>query len=114
MEPTITLEFAADSQHLRELEHQLKGVHGVQVYFVAPRHETAPVLLSLGLSRKDEQAAQEIRRIAHILYDFLHSSEKDESRQTITLVTIEGERLNIAPLSSDEIRAIIGQAYTGQ
>ncbi|HEY1350994.1 MAG TPA: hypothetical protein VGF67_15350 [Ktedonobacteraceae bacterium] len=114
MEPTITFEFAADSQHLRELEHQLKGVHGVQVYFVAPGEKTAPVLISLGLSSKGEQAAQEIRRIAHLLYDFLHSSKRDESWQTTTLVTIEGERLNIAALSSNEIRAMIAQAYAGQ
>ncbi len=115
MEPTITLEFTSDTrQHLHELEHELKAIHGVKVYFVEPRDEAAPVLISLGLSRKGEQADLEIRRIAHVLYDFLHSSESDESQKTITLVTIEGESVNIAPLSSDEIRDIIAQAYAGQ
>jgi hypothetical protein len=117
MEATLTLAFAADSQHLRELEHQLKGVEGVTVYFVTPGDdddEAAPVLIALGLSRKGEQAEREIRRIAHILYNFLHSSERDESLQPITLVTGGGERINIAPLSSYEIRAIIAQAYADQ
>lgn len=114
MEPTITLECAADSQQLHELEHQLKGVHGTRVYFVAPADRVAPVLISLGLSRKGEQADLEIRRIAHILYDYLHSSEQDPGQQAVTLVTIEGERINIALLSSNEIRDIIEQAYAGQ
>ena len=115
MEPTITLEFTSDTrQHLHELEHELKKIHGVTVYFVEPRDQAAPVLISLGLSRKGEQADLEIRRIAHALYDFLHSSESDDGRKTITLVTIEGESVDIAPLSSDEIRDIIGQAYAGQ
>ena len=115
MEPTITLEFTADTrQHLHTLEHQLKQIHGVKVFFVEPRDEAAPVLISLGLSKKGEQANLEIRRVAHTLYDFLHSSEQDESRKTITLVTIEGESVDIAPLAEDEIREIIGKAYAGQ
>lgn len=114
MEPTITLECAADSQHLHELEHRLKGVHGVRVYFIAPADKTSPVLISLGLSGKGESAGLEVRRIAHILYDYLHSSERGPGQQAITLVTIEGERTNIALLASDEIRTIIGQAYAGQ
>jgi hypothetical protein len=116
MEPTLTLAFAADSQHLRELEHQLKGVEGLRVYFVEPADDdaSAPVLISLGLSRKGEQAEREVRRIAHILYDFLHRSERDESQQAITLVTIAGESTNIVPLSFYEIRDIIAQAYAGQ
>lgn len=114
MEPTITLEFASDSQHLHELEHELKGVHGVRVYFVEPRDEEAPVLISLSLSKKVDQAEQEIRRVAHILYGFLHSSARTEHQQAITLVTIEGESIDITLLSSDEIRSIIGQAYAGQ
>lgn len=114
MEPTITLEFTSDTRrHLHELEHQLKQIHGVKVFFVEPRDETAPVLISLGLSKKGEQADLEIRRVAHTLYDFVHDSEA-ESQRTITLVTIEGNSVDIAPLAEEEIREIIGQAYAGQ
>jgi phage-related protein len=115
MEPTITLEFTSGTRrHLHELEHELKEIQGVKVYFVEPRDESAPVLISLGLSRKRERAEMEIRRIAHVLYDFLHSSASEESQRAITLVTIEGESVDIAPLSSEEIREIIGHAYAGQ
>lgn len=117
MATTITLEFTSDThQHLHELEHQLKQIHGVQVFFVPPRDKAAPVLISLGLSKKGEQADLEIRRVAHTLYEFLHDSKSEEtgSQKTITLVTIEGESVDIAPLSADEIREIVSKAYVGQ
>jgi len=116
MEATLTLACAADSQHLRELEHQLKGVEGVRVSFIAPRDSDAsvPVLISLGLSRKSEQAEREIRRIAHLLYMFLHSSQRDESQQAMTLVTGAGESSNIAALSFYEIRDLIARASAEQ
>lgn len=116
MEATLTLTFAADSQHLRELEHQLKGVEGLRVSFVTPKDadESVPVLISLGLSRKSEQAERESRRVAHLLYSFLHSSQRDESLQAVTLVTGQGESTNIAPLSFYEIRDLIARAYAQQ
>lgn len=114
MEPTITLEFTSDTrQHLKTLEHELKQIHSVQVFFVEPRDETAPVLISLGIGKKHE-AEVAIRRIAHTLYDFLHSSANEETKKTLTLVTIEGDSVDIAPLSEEEIKTIIEQAYTGQ
>lgn len=114
MEPTITLEFTSDTRrHLHELEHQLKQIHGVTVYYVEPRDNSAPVLISLGLSKKGEQANLEARRVAHTLYDFLHDSERD-GQKSITLVTIEGESIDIAPLAEEEIREIVNRAYAEQ
>lgn len=115
METTITLECTLDTrQHLKELEHELKQIHGLQVFFVPPKDETAPVLISIGIPRKEEQADLAIRRITHTLYDFIHSSASETSRRKIHLVTIEGERVDIEPLNSDEIRQIITEAHAGQ
>jgi len=113
METTVTLECIADSQlPLRTLEHELKAIHGLKVFFVEPRDQTAPVLISLGMNRKDEQADVHIRRIAHTLYEFLHSDEAQQIQ--ITLVTIEGESINIVALESEAIRQIIATAYADQ
>lgn len=115
METTITLEFFAETQqHLKELEHQLKHIHGIQVFFVLPKDENAPALISIGIGKKGEQADVAIRRITHELYDFLHSSKGETSQRKITLVTIEGERIDIAPLTSDEIKQVITEAHAGQ
>lgn len=115
MATTITLEFTSDTrQHLKELEHELKQIHGMVVFFVEPRDETAPVLISLDVGKKGEQAELAIRRSAHVLYDFLHNRTSEEQRATITLVTIEGESVDIAPLAEEEIKEIISQAYAGQ
>ncbi|SRR5258708_193520 len=113
METTITLELIAETQRpLRELEHQLKAIHGLKIFFVEPRDETAPILLSISIPKKDEHADLLIRRISHTIYDFVHSSETGLVQ--ITLVTIEGERVEIMSLESEEIRQIIETAYTGQ
>lgn len=114
METTITLECSSDTrQHLRGLEHELKQIHGIQVLFVEPKDETAPVLISIGISRKEEQAEQAIRRITHTLYDFLHGASESEAPK-ITLVTIEGESVDLAPLTSDDIKQVITEAHAGQ
>lgn len=115
MEPTITLEFTADTrEHLKTLEHDLKQIHGVQVFFVEPKDETAPVLISLGIRKRDEQVDMTIRHITHTLYDFVHGGAGEESQRTISLVTIEGERVAVAPLAYDALKQIIIEAYTGQ
>lgn len=113
METTITLECTLETrQHLKELEHELKQIHGLRVFFVEPKDETAPVLISISINKKGEEADVAIRRIAHTLYEFIHSSEA--SQRKITLVTIEGESVDIKPLSSDEIKQIIIEAHEGQ
>ncbi len=113
MTTTITLEFIGEPR-LKELEHELKQISGLTVFLVEPRDEAAPVLLSIAIGKHGEQAEMAIRRITHTIYDFLHSSAQQVSQQSVTLVTIEGDSVNIAPLSSDEIRQIIANAYAGQ
>jgi hypothetical protein len=115
METTLTLECTGVAhKDLEELEHQLKHIHGLKVFLVMPKDEKAPVLLSIGMNRRDEQADLTVRRIGHVLYDFLHRSASVPAREKITLVTIEGESIDIAPLASDEIKHIIATAYAGQ
>jgi hypothetical protein len=113
METTITLEFFADThQHLEALEHQLKQIHGIQVLLVLPKDSTAPALISLGIGHRGEQAERAIGTIGHVLYDALHSA--GERSQKISLVTIEGENIDISSLGAEEIKGIIADAYTNQ
>lgn len=115
MEPTITLEFTTDTrEHLKALEHNLKQIHGVQIFFVEPKDETAPVLISLGIRKKDEQVDMTIRHITHTLFDFVHGGAGEESQKTISLVTIEGERVDVAPLAYEALKQVITEAYAGQ
>ena len=116
MTTTFTLEITLETwPHLKDLEYELKQIPGIKVLLVEPRDATAPVLISIGIGKKDEQQADLIiRRIAHVLYDFLHSSAQETSQKHITLVTIEGESVDIAPLSFDEIKQLIVEAYAGQ
>lgn len=112
MTTTITLEFSAEPG-LAELEHELKLIHGLKVFLVEPRDTSAPVLLSVAIGvHGSEQADLAVRRVAHTIYDFLHSSAR-EVQQSVTLVTIEGESVDIAPLSYAEIERIIAEAYAG-
>lgn len=115
METTITLECTLEThEHLKELEHELKQIHGLKVFFVEPRDADAPVLISISVLHKGEQAELAIRRIAHTLYDFVHSSTEESGQRKLTLVTIEGESIDIEPLSNDEIWRIIDEAHAGQ
>ena len=115
MTTTITLEFtSATHQHLKDLEYELKQISGTKVFLVEPRDAIAPVLISIGIDKKGEQADLIIRRITHTLYDFMHSSAQEASPQHLPLVTIEGESVDIAPLSFEEIRQLIADAHAGQ
>lgn len=115
METTFTLESMLDNlEPLRELEHQLKLIHGLKIFFVEPEDTNAPVLISVGIHARGEQAELAIRRIAHELFDFLHASAEELSPRQLTLVTIEGQSFELEPLSSDEIKQIITEAYEGQ
>lgn len=115
METTITLESSlAEREHLKELEHELKQIHGIKVFFVEPRDANAPVLISISVLHQGEQAELAIRRIAHALFTFLHGSADEPGQRQMTLVTIEGESRDLVPLSSDEIRQIVTEAHEGQ
>ncbi len=113
MTTTITLEFNAEPR-LSELEHELKLIHGLHVFLAEPRDPSAPVLLSVAIDvHGSEQGHLAVRRIAHTIYDFLHGSQR-ETQPPVMLVTIEGESMDIAPLSYDEIERVIATAYGGQ
>lgn len=115
METTITLESLGEShERLKELEHELKLIHGLKVFFVEPRDADAPVLISISVLHQGEQAELAIRRIAHTLFEFVHGNVEAPGQRKLTLVTIEGESVDLEPLSSEEIRDIVTQAHAGQ
>lgn len=100
---TASIEFYSESrQHLKALEHQLKHIRHVKVDLIEPRDHSAPALIALEMHKEGESAA---RDVAQVLSDFLHTGSAGQSK--ISLVTIEGDRIDIAPLSVDEIANII-------
>ena len=114
MEMTVTIEFRSDSeQHLRTLEHQLKHIHDVKIDLVKPKDTTAPVLVAIGIEKSGERAEKAIQSVALMLHDFLHEEAGSEQKK-IFLVTREGDRIDIEPLSTGEIQRIITAARTGE
>ncbi|GAC1355496.1 MAG: hypothetical protein NVS4B11_31160 [Ktedonobacteraceae bacterium] len=112
METTITLEFISDiKEHLKAFEHQLKHIHGVRVELVAPRDHTAPALVGIGIDPSEEQAAQ---NVAQTVYNFLREEQSVQGQKKISLVTIEGDRVDIEDLPVEDIHKIIVTAQEGQ
>ncbi|GAC1623951.1 MAG: hypothetical protein NVS4B7_14950 [Ktedonobacteraceae bacterium] len=112
METTISLEFISDTkEHLKALEHQLKHIHGVQVELLEPRDSTAPALVGIGINPSADQAAQEV---AQILYSLLREAQSTQGQKKISLVTAEGDRVDIANLSVEDIHRIIVAAQEGE
>src|SRR5579883_1772800 len=108
METTITLECSLrEREHFKELEHELKQIHGLKVFFVEPRDDEAPLLLSLSVLHQGEQAELAIRRVAHTLFAFIHGNTDELAPLSITLVTIEGESRDLTSLKEEEIRSLI-------
>ncbi len=104
---TVTIEFFSDTeQHLKTLEHQLKHVHDVDVYLIEPKDPHAPALVSIGVNKSNERAVQAAQNIARVLHDFIHDTSAPGQKQ-ILLFTIEGDRVDIEPLSIKEIEKII-------
>jgi len=111
METTLTLEFISDTkQHLKTLEHNLKHIHGVQVELVEPHDHTAPALVGIGISAREEQTAQ---TVAQTLYTFLHDEQSVQGQKQLFLVTKEGDRVDIETLPVEEIYKVIVIAQTG-
>lgn len=109
---TASIEFISDTkQHLKTLEQQLKHIHDVKVDLVEPRDRKAPALISLDIHKGGADTA---RVIAQTLYDFLRAEDAAQGQKQIFLVTIEGERIDIEPLSVDEITGIIVGAEEGE
>jgi len=103
----VTIEFFSDTeQHLKTLEHQLKNIHDVDVYLVEPKDKDAPALIAIGINKSGERAEIAARSVAKVLHDFIHDTSTSGQKK-ILLFTIEGERIDIEPLSIEEIEKII-------
>jgi len=112
LETTVTIEFTSDTeQHLKTLERHLKHIHGVEVYLVEPKDPVAPALVAIGIDEGRVEA--EAKSVAQVLYDFLREDTNSQSQKKIFLVTKEGERIDIEPLSVEEIERIIVTAQQG-
>jgi len=108
---TINIEFISDTEeHLKILEYRLRHIHDVQVDLVEPPDPTVPALIVIGIEKHGERAERASQSVAQVLHDFLHEGDSTQSQKKIFLVTIEGDRIDIEPLSVDEIEQIIFQA----
>ena len=116
MDTTITIEFFSDTkEHLKMLEHQLKQVHDVDVDLVEPKDATAPALVAIGIKKSGERAEKAAQQVAQVLYRFLHDEAGPAGGQKqIFLFTIEGDRVDMEPLSSGKIEEIILAAKEGE
>ena len=115
METTVTIEFTSDTeQHLRILEHRLKSIHDVKVDMVEPKDHTAPALVAIEIGKSGERAELAAEGVARVLHDFLHTDTAALGHKTIFLVTIEGERIDIEPLSVEDIYEIVMTAKEGE
>ena len=104
----ITIEFFSDSeQHLKILENQLKHIRDVDVYLIEPKDTTAPALVAIGITKGGERAAKAAHNIAQVLYDFIHDETSPQVQKKILMFTIEGGRIDLEPLTADEIEGII-------
>lgn len=108
METTVSIEFTSDTEeHLRTLENQLKHIHDVEVDLLEPKNRAAPALVSIGIDKGGARAERAAQSIALVLHSFLHDEASSQSQKKIFLITIEGERVDIEPLSVKEIEEII-------
>jgi len=104
----ITIEFFSDTEeHLKILENQLKHIHDVDVYLIEPKDANAPALVAIGVTKGGERAAVAAHNIAQVLHDFIHAESSSQTQKKILLFTIEGGRIDLEPLTADEIEGII-------
>lgn len=114
MDTTVTLEFTTDmEQNIRSLEKQLQHIRDVQIDLVQARDHKAPSLFAIAIGKSGERAEKAAQSVAQVLHDFLHTDSAALSHKTIYLVTIEGERINVEPMSTEEIKSIIVAAKQG-
>ena len=115
MDTTIALEFFSDTeQHLKTLEHRLKHIHDIDVYLVEPKDKDAPALVSIGINKSGDRAEKAAQNVAQVLYGFVHEDTGTQGQKKILLFTIEGERVDIEPLSVEEVEKIIVAAKEGE
>lgn len=104
----VTIEFFSDSEeHLHLLENQLKHIRDVDVYLIGPKDASAPALVAIGITKGGERAAVAAHTIAQVLHDFIHDETSTHIQKKILLFTIEGGRIDLEPLTPDEIEGVI-------
>ena len=104
----VTIEFDADTeQHLKILENQLKQIHDVDVYLIEPKDPDAPALVAIGVSKGGERAVKAAHNIAQVLHNFIHAGTSPLGEKKILLFTIEGGRIDLEPLTAEQIEGII-------
>jgi hypothetical protein len=104
----ITIEFFSDTEeHLKVLENQLKHIHDVDVYLIEPKDSAAPALVAIGVTKGGERAAVAAHNIAQVLHDFIHDETGSQTQKKILMFTIEGGRIDLEPLTANEIEGII-------
>jgi hypothetical protein len=104
----VTIEFFSDSeQHLKILENQLKHIHDVDVYLIEPKDATAPALVAIEITKAGERAEIAAHNISQVLHDFIHDETGPQVQKKILLFTIDGGRLDLEPLTADEIEEIL-------
>jgi hypothetical protein len=104
----ITIEFFSDTEeHLKILENQLKRIHDVDVYLIEPKDPAAPALVAIGVTKGGERAAVAAHNIAQVLHDFIHDEMGLQAQKKFLMFTIEGGRIDLEPLTADEIEGVI-------
>ena len=104
----VTIEFYADTeQHLKILENKLKHIHDVDVYLIEPKDPDAPALVAIGVTKSGERAVKAAHNIAQVLHDFIHGETSPQGEKKILLFTIEGGRIDLEPLTAEQIEGII-------
>ena len=109
-----------DPRPLLETYRQLQEIrlyydfHDVDVDLVEPKDPAAPALIAIAIDKGGTRAERAAQSVAGVLYNFLHDETGAQSQKKIFLVTIEGDRIDIEPLSVEEIKGIIVTAEEGE
>ena len=104
----VTIEFFSDSEeHLQILESQLKHIRDVDVYLIEPKDSAAPALVAIGITKGGERAAKAAHSVSQTLHDFIHGETSPQGQKKILLFTVEGGRIDLEPLTAEEIEGII-------
>jgi hypothetical protein len=115
METEINLEFFSETKaHLTSLERQLKQIHDVDVGLLVPKDTNAPTLIAIGIKHGGPRALAAAQQVAQTLYSFIHNEAGLAGHKQLLLVTNDGDRVDIAMLSAEEIERNIVAAREGE
>lgn len=115
MNTEINLEFFSETrEHITSLEHQLKRINDVDVGLLAPKDTNAPTLIAIGIKHSGARTLEAAHQVAQTLYNFIHDEAGIANQKQLLLLTIEGDRVDIATLAAEEIERIIVAAKEGE